>query len=109
MRQEDVDSFVRLYMAPGVQHCAGGPGPDSFGAVGDLKFDDPQHSVDASLEQWVEKATAPSIIIASKFEGQDRTHAKMTRPLCPYPQAAKYKGSGDPNDAANFECERPKK
>jgi feruloyl esterase len=109
MRQEDVDSFVRLYMAPGVQHCAGGPGPDSFGAVGDLNFDNPQHSVDASLEQWVEKATAPSIIIASKFEGQDRMHAKMTRPLCPYPQAAKYKGSGDPNDAANFECERPKK
>jgi len=109
MGQKDVDSFVRLYMAPGVQHCAGGPGPDSFGAVGDLKFDDPQHSVYASLEQWVEKGTAPSTIIASKFEGQDETHAKMTRPLCPYPQAAKYKGSGDPNDAVNFECERPKK
>jgi feruloyl esterase len=108
MGQKDVDSFVRLYMAPGVQHCAGGPGSDSFGAVGDLKFDDPQHSVDASLEQWVEKGTAPSTIIASKFEGPDRTHAKMTRPLCPYPQAAKYKGSGDPNDAANFECERRK-
>jgi feruloyl esterase len=109
MGQRDVDSFVRLYMAPGVQHCGGGPGPDSFGAANDLKFDDPQHSVYASLEQWVEKATAPSMIIASKFEGQDPKHAKMTRPLCPYPQAAKYKGSGDPNDAANFECERPKK
>jgi hypothetical protein len=109
MGQKNVDSFVRLYMAPGMQHCTGGPGPDSFGAVGDLKFDDPQHSVDASLEQWVEKATVPSIIIASKFEGQDQTHAKMTRPLCPYPQAGKYKGSGDPNNAANFECERPKK
>ena len=118
MGQRDVDSFVRLYMAPGMQHCVGGPGPDSFGAVltpmsedavNDPKFDDPRHSIYASLEQWVEKATAPSRIIASKFEGQDRTHAKMTRPLCPYPQAAKYKGSGDPNDAANFECERPKK
>ena len=109
MGQRDVDTFVRLYMAPGMQHCLGGPGPDSFGAFYDLKFDDPQHSVYASLEQWVEKATAPSIVIASKFEGRDRTHAKMTRPLCPYPQAAKYKGSGDPNDAANFECERPKK
>jgi hypothetical protein len=109
MGQGDVDSFVRLYMAPGVRHCSGGPGPDSFGAVYDLKFDDPRHSVYASLEQWVEKAKAPSMIIASKFEGQDRTHAKMTRPLCPYPQAAKYRGSGDPNDAASFECERPKK
>jgi len=116
MGQGAVDSFIRLYMAPGVQHCSGGPGPDSFGAVltpmsevavHDPKFGDPRHSVYASLEQWVEKDTAPSTIIASKFEGQDRTHAKMTRPLCPYPQAAKYKGSGDPNDAANFECERP--
>jgi Tannase and feruloyl esterase len=109
MGQKDVDSFVRLYMVPGMQHCLGGPGPDSFGAAYDLKFDDPQHSVDASLEQWVEKGTAPSTIIASKFEDQDPTHAKMTRPLCPYPQAAKYKGSGDSNDATNFECERPKK
>ena len=117
MGQRDVDSFVRLYMAPGMQHCVGGPGPDSFGTVltplsevaeHDLKFDDPRYSVHASLEQWVERATAPSMIIASKFEGQDRVHAKMTRPLCPYPQAARYKGSGDPNDAANFECERPK-
>jgi len=109
MGQTDVDSFVRLYMVPGFQHCFGGPGPDSFGAVYDLKFDDPQHSVDASLEQWVEKAAAPSMIIASKFEGEDSKHAKMTRPLCPYPQAAKYRGSGDPNDAANFECARPTK
>ena len=108
MGQKDVDSFVRLYMVPGFQHCFGGPGPDSFGAFYDLNFDDPQHSVGASLEQWVEKGAAPSTIIASKFEGQDQTHAKMTRPLCPYPQAAKYKGSGDPNDAANFECARPK-
>jgi hypothetical protein len=106
MGQKDADSFVRLYLAPGVQHCGGGPGPDSFGAVGDLKFDDPQRSMDASLEQWVEKGAAPSTIIASKFEGQDRTHAKMTRPLCPYPQAARYKGSGDTNDAGSFVCEK---
>jgi feruloyl esterase len=108
MGQNDVDSFVRLYMAPGMQHCLGGPGPDSFGAVYDLTFDDPQHSLEASLEQWVEKAAAPSTIVAAKFEGQDQSHATMTRPLCPYPQAAKYKGSGDPKDAASFECGRPK-
>jgi Tannase and feruloyl esterase len=106
MGSKDVDSFVRLYMAPGMQHCGGGPGPDSFGAVGDLKFDDPQHSMDASLEQWVEKGTVPSTIIASKFEGQDRTHAKMTRPLCTYPLVAKYKGSGDTNEAASFACQK---
>jgi Tannase and feruloyl esterase len=104
MGQRDTDSFVRLYMAPGVQHCDGGPGPDSYGEVGDLNPTDPNHSVDAALEQWVEKGTTPSTIIASKFAGEDRQHATMTRPLCPYPQAAKYKGNGDTNDAANFVC-----
>jgi len=106
MGQKNVDSFVRLYMAPGMQHCGGGPGADSFGAVGDLNFTDPQRSVDAALEQWVEKGTAPGTIIASKFEGEDRTKSKMTRPLCAYPQAAKYKGSSDTNDAANFSCQK---
>lgn len=105
MGQHETDSFVRLYMAPGVQHCGGGPGPDSYGEVGDLNPTDPKHSLDAALEQWMEKGTAPSTVIASKFAGEDRQHPMMTRPLCPYPQAAKYKGSGDTNDAANFSCE----
>ena len=109
MGKKDLDSFVRLYMAPGVQHCDGGPGPDSFGQTGKLDFDDPSHSVGAALEQWVEKGTAPGSIVASKYEGNDRAHAKMTRPLCHYPEAAKYKGSGDTNDAANFVCEAGKK
>ena len=98
------DAFIKLYLAPGVQHCGGGPGADSYGEVGNFMFDDPTHSLDAALERWVEKGTAPVTIIASKFSGEDRQHATMTRPLCPYPQAAKYKGSGDPNDAANFVC-----
>jgi feruloyl esterase len=100
----DADSFVRLYMVPGMQHCDDGPGADSFGQVGRLAFDNPQHSVDAALEQWVEKGAAPSTIIAAKVD--DQHHAKMTRPLCAYPQAAKYKGSGDTNDAANFVCQK---
>ncbi len=104
MGQRNVDSFVRLYMAPGVQHCGGGPGPDSFGAVGNLEPADSKHSLDAALELWVEKGTVPSAIIASKFAKDDMQHATMTRPLCPYPQKAKYKGSGDANDASNFVC-----
>jgi hypothetical protein len=52
----------------------------------------------------VEKGAAPSTIIASKYD--DQHHAKMTRPLCAYPQAAKYTGSGDTNDAANFVCQK---
>jgi hypothetical protein len=104
MGQKNVDSFVRLYMVPGVQHCGGGPGPDYFGEVGRLTFDDPSHSLDASLEQWVEKGAAPGTIIASKYPDKDHHHVTMTRPLCPYPQAAKYKGGGDANEAGNFEC-----
>ncbi len=105
MGKGSADSFVRLYMVPGVQHCGDGPGADSFGAVGDLKFDDPQHSIDATLMQWVENGTAPGTIIASKYAAKDRQQAVMTRPLCVYPQAAKYKGTGDTNNAANFRCQ----
>lgn len=108
MGRRDVDSFMRLYMVPGMQHCDDGPGANSFGQVGRLNFDDPQHSAYAALEQWVEKGTAPSTIVASKY-GDDKQHPTMTRPLCAYPQAAKYKGSGDTNDAANFACEAGKK
>jgi feruloyl esterase len=104
MGAKDADSFVRLYMVPGMQHCDSGPGADDFGQAGRLVFDDPQHSVDAALEQWVEKGQAPSTIIASKYDEQH--HLRMTRPLCTYPQAAKYKGSGDTSDAANFACEK---
>ena len=107
MGQRDVDSFVRLYMLPGVQHCQGGPGPDDFGDIGSSA--DAQHNVNAALEQWVEKGTAPSTIIASKYVGETEKNLKMTRPLCPYPQSATYKGSGDTNDAANYVCQTPKK
>jgi Tannase and feruloyl esterase len=109
MGQRDASSFMRLYMIPGMQHCDNGPGADSFGQMGRLNVDDPQHSVDAALEQWVEKGTAPAKIIASKYAAEDHQRPTMTRPLCAYPQAAKYKGSGDTNDEANFACEAAKK
>lgn len=110
MGQKNVDSFVRLYMAPGMQHCGDGPGPDSFGQVGDWTQADPQHSAYASLQQWVEKGVAPAAIIATKYASNDPDHrVQMTRPLCAYPLAAKYKGVGDTNDAANFVCEAEKK
>lgn len=104
--QHDVDSFLRLYMVPGMQHCDDGPGADSFGQVGRLNFDDPQRSVSAALVQWVEQNVAPSTIVATKYAGD---HPTMTRPLCPYPRSAKYKSAGDTNDAANFQCESAKK
>jgi feruloyl esterase len=62
-----------------------------------------------ALEAWVEKGAAPDKIIAAKMANEDSgpLHATMTRPLCPYPQIAKYKGSGDDKDAANFNCAAP--
>jgi feruloyl esterase len=104
MGGEETLAFLRLYMVPGMQHCSGGPGPDSFGENG-AGARDAQHNMKVALEQWVEKGTAPSAIIATKYEsGNSSKGVKMTRPLCAYPQVAKYKGSGDSNDAANFSC-----
>jgi feruloyl esterase len=109
MGKQDADSFVRLYMVPGMHHCAGGPGPDVFGEDGISPVNDPQHNIYLALEQWVEKGTAPSAVIASKMEGEGPgAKVKMTRLLCPYPQQAKYKGSGDANDASSFVCEKEK-
>jgi tannase/feruloyl esterase len=97
-RMGNVDSFVRLYMVPGMQHCGGGTGATDLGQGGGPG--DAQHNIARALEEWVEKGQAPSTIIARK---PGATPA-MTRPLCPYPQQAKYKGTGDTNDAANFTC-----
>jgi len=78
-------SGVRLFLAPGVFHCGGGPGPDRFDAL-------------TAIEDWVERGTPPASMIATK------ANEKLSRPLCPYPQLARYKGAGDPNDAASFQC-----
>jgi feruloyl esterase len=116
MGSHETDDFVRLYMAPGMQHCFEGPGPNSFGQFDFSSFGagaqqvargtDPQHSVSSALEQWVENGVAPGPIIATKYVNDldPSQGVKMTRPLCPYPLIAKYKGSGNTNDAANFVC-----
>jgi hypothetical protein len=105
--QPQVDSFARLYMAPGMQHCSGGPGPSSFGEDGAPVPGDPQHDIFAALQDWVEKGNAPSSIVATKYnEDNAGKGVKMTRPLCPYPEAARYRGTGDTNDAANFVCRK---
>ncbi|HEY6350146.1 MAG TPA: tannase/feruloyl esterase family alpha/beta hydrolase [Candidatus Angelobacter sp.] len=108
----DVNAFMRLYMAPGMQHCGGGPGPDSFGAYeSSAGSTDPEHSMFSALEQWMEKGMAPDRIIATKLNDptDPAKGIRMTRPLCPYPQVAKYKGPGDSNDQANFVCAVPKR
>jgi feruloyl esterase len=106
MGLRQADRFVRLYMVPGMQHCGGGPGPDSFGSYPSPTDTDPEHSLFSALEKWVEHDKAPKTIIATKYKDPSKPSngVRMTRPLCPYPEEAKYKGKGDTNDAANFVC-----
>jgi feruloyl esterase len=83
--------FFRFFAAPGMGHCAGGPGPNQFEAL-------------AALEQWVEKGIAPDKLIASHTSNGK---VDRTRPLCPYPQVARWKGTGSIDEAANFSCVAP--
>jgi feruloyl esterase len=82
---------IRLFMVPGMNHCRGGEGPNDFDVVG-------------AMEQWVEQKKAPGQIVASH---KTKDQVDRTRPLCPYPQVAKYKDSGSIDDAANFACAAP--
>jgi feruloyl esterase len=81
------DSY-RLFMVPGMAHCGGGEGTDNFDML-------------SALEQWRENGKAPENIPASRIEG---AKVVRTRPLCPYPQQAIYKGSGSTDQAENFYC-----
>ena len=85
------DDWIRLFMAPGMQHCGGGPGPNQANWM-------------AVLERWRESGDEPDRIDASRVTNN---RVDMTRPLCPYPQVAQYKGVGSTNDAANFVCKAP--
>ena len=87
---QNADS-LRLFLAPGMGHCGGGDGPNAFDMV-------------SALERWVENNQAPALIVASHS-----TDGKLgrTRPLCPYPQVAKYNGTGSLDEAANFRCVLP--
>jgi feruloyl esterase len=69
---------------------------------------DAENDIMGALAQWVEKGVAPDKIIATKFKNDDRSQGvARTRPVCPYPQVAKYNGSGSIDDAANFVCANP--
>jgi feruloyl esterase len=85
------EEFARLFMVPGMLHCGGGPGPNSFDMV-------------AALEQWVEQKHAPERIDASHITNGA---VDRTRPLCVYPKTASYTGSGSTDEAANFVCKAP--
>jgi feruloyl esterase len=86
-----VHASYRLFMAPGMGHCTGGDGPNTFDMM-------------VALEEWVEHSKAPDQILATHSTGG---RVDRTRPLCPYPQVAAYKGSGSTDDAASFSCKAP--
>lgn len=105
------DDYVRLFMMPGLYHCNGGPGPNVFGGLGQkgYKKNDPDSDIIGALDQWVEKGVAPSKLLVTKFKEDDpRQGVARTRPVCPYPQMATYKGSGSVDEASNFVCAMPK-
>ena len=87
----DTPEFFRLFMAPGMAHCAGGIGPDQMDPV-------------TAIIDWVEEGKAPDSLLAKKLVNGEVTRS---RPLCPYPQVARYDGSGSIDDAENFSCTAP--
>jgi pimeloyl-ACP methyl ester carboxylesterase len=99
------DSFARLYMVPGMGHCGGGAGVNEFGQdASGIVAADAKHDVFRALMDWSEKGTVPTSLIASRI---DNGAVSRTLPLCPYPQVAKYSGSGSTMDAANYTCSAP--
>ncbi len=92
-----VDAFFRLFMAPGMGHCMGGPGPSKTDALD-------------ALRAWVENGKAPDRLVAQKITlpGGKPSVPPMSRPLCPYPEVARWTGKGSTNNAGNFVCTAPK-
>ncbi|MBL4826106.1 MAG: tannase/feruloyl esterase family alpha/beta hydrolase [Spongiibacteraceae bacterium] len=92
MGPQSAQSFSRLFFAPGVNHCGGGAGPNSFDML-------------AVLEDWAERDIAPERIVAAKYRDNDmRQPLVRTRPLCAYPAVARWDGLGDVNREESFIC-----
>jgi len=87
-----VRDYSRLFLAPGVLHCAGGPGPDRVDLL-------------SAVVDWVEDGVAPERLVARKVDAEGA--AVLTRPLCPYPEVAVWDGTGDTNLASSFRCQGP--
>lgn len=100
--RDALDAFFRLFMAPGLAHCAAGPGLNSFGNAGKTSPFDADHDALLALERWVEEGVAPDRIIARHVP--EAGEPSFERPLCPYPALPRYSGSGDPAVAANWNC-----
>jgi feruloyl esterase len=110
---DDAGEFFRMFLAPGMLHCGGGPGPNSFGqSLPQAKplSSAPENDILSALERWVEHGIAPESIVAVKYVKDNPAQGiARTRPLCAYPKTAVYKGTGSTDDAANFECRKPER
>ena len=121
---EHTQDFYRLFMVPGMGHCAAGPGANVFGQIGDERLplanpvgphwysppnpSDPSDDILTALDHWVENQIAPDKIIATKYVNDDATQGiAFQRPLCPFPLFAKYDGKGSTTSAASFACVGP--
>jgi hypothetical protein len=110
---DDASNFIRLFMAPGMTHCGGGPGPNAFGQSlpqATPLNQAPENDILSALERWVEQGVPPERIVAVKYVNDQPAQGILrTRPLCAYPMTAVYRGAGSTDDAANFDCRKPKK
>ena len=107
---EKLRSFYRLFMAPGMDHCGGGPGPNAIGGVFGLPSaaHDPGHDVVSALAHWVEDGVAPDQIIATRYHDNDPAKGvEAQRPWCTYPSVAHYSGQGNRSSATSFFCAGP--
>ncbi len=101
-------AYTRLYLAPGMWHCTGGPGADAFGNQSPNQPPDPLSPKDdilAALVAWRESGTEPEKIIATHYINDNEAQGiEFQRPLCPYPRNARYNGTGNPTHAASYRC-----
>jgi hypothetical protein len=108
MGAEVVDSFARLYLVPGLQHCFGGPGAYYCGGL-TVPLADTEHDLSAALERWVEDGVAPGTVVATKPKEalNPAAGASLVRPLCPHPRVAVLRAGGNPDDPSGYACEAP--
>jgi feruloyl esterase len=99
-----IRDFYRMYMVPGMAHCAGGDGPNAFGNGVDAPIIDAKHDLLMALDRWVEDGVAPHRIVATHYGENDPANGvEFQRPLCPFPEVAFFIG-GDSTDAERFVC-----
>jgi len=119
-RRQDTQTFLRLFMVPGMGHCAGGPGATNFSTAtrdSEPPVSDRKHDMARALEAWVESGTAPEVLIATRYEtpvnpgppigASSRRTIAFQRPLCVFPRVARYNG-GPTTAADSFACVMPK-